>query len=285
MKGALDGRVCVVTGATSGIGLATAEGLAREGARLVLVGRDPERGRAALARLREAGGRDDARFVRGDLSSLQEVRRVADEIAAAEPRLDVLVNNAGIVNLRRQETVDGIEEVFAVNHLAYFLLTLRLLDRLRAAPAARIVNVASDAHHWGRLDLDDLEYRRRPFKTMEVYGSSKLCNVLFTRELARRLEGSRVTANALHPGAVGTRLATNNGLLGRLGMALARPFLRSPERGAETSIFLATAPEVADRSGRYFADRREKWPSRAAQDDEAAARLWEISERRTGHAA
>ncbi len=195
----------------------------------------------------------------------------------------MLLNNAGVIMLRREETVDGLETTLAVNHLTYFLLTVLLLDRLKESAPARVVNVASDAHAYaaGGLDWDDLG-SERGYSAMKVYGRSKLANILFTRELARRLEGSGVTANCLHPGFVGSNFAKNNGLLGRLGMNLLRPFARSNEKGAETAVYLCASPAVADLSGEYFFDRRPRHPKRYAQSDADARRLWEVSERLTG---
>lgn len=281
----MKGKVCIVTGASSGIGLETAVGLAARGARLVLPCRSAERGEAARRTIRQRTGRDDVSLIGCDLASQAGIRRAAAEILAAEPRIDVLVNNAGIVNLRREVTADGIEAVFAVNHLAYFLLTNLLLDRLRASGAARIVNVASDAHRFRGFDLGDLQFEHRRFGWAAAYGQSKLCNILFTRELAQRLEGSGVTANSLHPGAVATRLAQNNGGWAVALTRLLRPFFRSAEKGAETPLYLATSKEVEGVTGRYFSDCREARPSREAEDDAAARRLWEISLRLTGLAA
>ncbi len=278
----MKGKVCLVTGPSSGIGRETALGLAERGARVVLLCRDRARGEETLGAVRERAGRDDAALFLADLSSQAEIRRVAAEILSAEPRLDVLVNTAGIVNTSRNVTVDGIEEVFAVNHLGYFLLTELLLDRLRASGKARIVNVSSDAHKFRGFDLDDLQFERRKYGWSTAYGQSKLCNLLFTRELARRLEGTGVTVNALHPGAVSSRLAQNNGWWVVVITALARPFFRTAKKGAETSLYLATSPEVESVSGRYFSDCREARTSRAAEDDDVARRLWEISARLVG---
>lgn len=276
------GSVCVVTGASSGIGRATVLGLARRGPTLALVCRDPDRGetiRRDVASIPSAGA---VNLFLADLSSQREIRRLADELLARYPALHVLVNNAGVVNTQHTTTVDGIETVFAVNHLAYFLLTHLLLDRLCAAPRARIVNVASEAHKFAsRIELDDVGHQGR-YKPMRVYGHSKLANLLFTAELARRLAGTRVTANACHPGAVATQLGQNNGPLARLAIALVRPFFRSPERGAATSIYLASSPAVEGLSGRYFMDCREAMPAPQARDDEAAKRLWNLSLRMTG---
>jgi NAD(P)-dependent dehydrogenase (short-subunit alcohol dehydrogenase family) len=275
-------KTIVVTGATSGIGRATALGLAKLGSRLILVGRDAGRAEETVAEIRKATGRNDVEVVRGDFAQLAEVRRVADELLASTEAIHVLVNNAGVTMMKRTTTPDGFETTFAVNHLAYFLMTGLLLPRLRAAaPAARIVNVASDAHRWGALDLDDLQNERR-FKAMKVYGQSKTANLLFTRELARRLAGSGVTVNALHPGAVATRLGRGNGPLLDLVQRAIGLFMKSPEQGAATSIYLASAAALEGVSGRYFANQKEKQPAAHATDDATAKRLWQISEGLTG---
>jgi NAD(P)-dependent dehydrogenase (short-subunit alcohol dehydrogenase family) len=280
----LHDRVCLVTGATSGIGRATAFELARRGATLGLVARDRGRGEETLAAIRGETGSDRVRLFLADLSVQADIRRVAAELLAAYPAIHVLVNNAGVVNLRYSTTADGIETVFAVNHLAYFLLTNLLLARLRASAPARIVNVASEVHRIGKIDFDDLGHEHA-YKTMRVYGTSKLANLLFTYELARRLDGTGVTVNAVHPGAVATRLGQNNGRIATLLTRFLAPFFRSPERGAETSILLATAPELAAVSGRYFVNRREARSSRASHDAAAARRLWDVSAAMTGLAA
>ncbi len=272
----MTGRVCVVTGASSGIGRETVRALARMGATLALVCRDRGRGEATLA---EAG--DRAVLFLADLSSQAEVRRLAAALRDRYPAIHVLVNNAGVVNLRRSTTVDGIETVFAVNHLAYFLLTHLLLDRLRSSVPARIVNVASDAHRFGRIDLDDLGHARR-YRTMRVYGASKLANILFTYELARRLQGTGVTANCLHPGAVATRLGQNNGRVATLLTRALKPFFRTPEQGAATTVHLASSPAVEGVSGQYFVDCRAARSSRASYDETLACRLWDASAKLTG---
>jgi retinol dehydrogenase 12 len=271
-------RVCVVTGATSGIGEEIAVGLARQGARLALVGRSRERGEASLARARRDGGAAEAELFLADLSSKASVRDLAARLGERYPAIRVLVNNAGVVNLRRVVTEDGLETTFAVNHLAYFQLTLLLLDRLRSAAPARVVNVASDAHKFGALDFSDLQNERR-YRSMKVYGQSKSANILFTRELARRLAGSGVTVNCLHPGAVATRLGQQNGAFARLLTRALSPFFRSPARGAETAIWLATDPGLGDTSGGYFFDRKPLTPASHASDPAAAARLFEESAR------
>ena len=277
----MSGRVCVVTGASSGIGRATARALACLGATLAVVCRDRGRGEETVAALRTESGNAAVALFLADLSSQAEIRRLAAELSECYPAVHVLVNNAGVVNLRRSTTVDGIETVFAVNHLAYFLLTHLLLERLRGSAPARIVNVASDAHRFGTIDLDDLGHARR-YRAMRVYGSSKLANILFTYELARRLEGTRVTANCLHPGAVATRLGQNNGRLATALTKLLRPFFRTPEQGAATAIYLASSPAVEGVSGRYFVDCKEARSSRASYDTDLALRLWHASARLTG---
>ena len=274
----LAGRTIVMTGATSGIGLAAAVEFAARGARLVLVARNPARAEDAVASV--CGRRSDAavEIVRGDLASLHQVRTAATEVLARCPQIDVLVNNAGVVKLRREVTVDGYEATFAVNHLAYFLFTKLLLDRLRATPGARIVSTASEAHRFGGpLDLDDLMSERR-YWAFGVYGRSKLANILWTRELARHLAGSGVTANCFHPGGVATRLGQSDTGWTRVIGRLTRLFLRTPEEGAATGVWLASSPDLNGVSGRYFADEREKQPAKFARDDAAAKRLWDVSE-------
>jgi len=216
-----------------------------------------------------------------DLSSQAAIRRLAAELLARYPAIHVLINNAGVVNLRYSTTADGIETVFAVNHLAYFLLTSLLLDRLRRSAPARIVNVASEAHKFGRLDFADLGNQRR-YRGMRVYGQSKLANILFTYELARRLEGSGVTANSVHPGAVGTRLGQNNGRMATLLTKVLRPFFRTPEQGAATSLHVASSPALEGISGKYFLSCREARSSRVSYDRDVARRLWDVSARMTG---
>ncbi len=274
-------RVVVVTGATSGIGRAAALELARRGFALVLVARDAARAAATADEIARATGTRNVDVVLGDLARQQEVRLIAETLRARHPRIDVLLNNAGVVNLRYTTTPDGIETTFAVNHLAYFMLTLLLREALHAAPSARIVNVASDAHRWGRIDFDDLGNARR-YRSMRVYGQSKLCNILFTYELARRLAGSSVTANCLHPGAVATRLGQNNGRVATVLTKLLAPFFRSPEGGADTAVHLAASPEVQGTTGAYFANRRPARSSRITYDEAVQRRLWSASEDLTG---
>jgi NAD(P)-dependent dehydrogenase (short-subunit alcohol dehydrogenase family) len=277
----MEGRVCVVTGASSGIGYATALALARLGATLALVCRDPARGAEAAETVRRETGNPDVTVLLADLSSQRAIRALAPELLARYPAIHVLVNNAGVVNLRHSTTVDGIETVFAVNHLAYFLLTLLLLDRLKASGPARVVNVASEAHRFARtIDFDDLGHERR-YRGMRVYGHSKLANILFTYELARRLAGTDVTANCVHPGAVGTRLGQNNGRVATVLTKMLRPFFRTPEQGAATSVHVASSRTLDGVTGRYFKSCREARSSAASHDVEVARRLWEVSERMT----
>jgi NAD(P)-dependent dehydrogenase (short-subunit alcohol dehydrogenase family) len=277
----LEGRTCVVTGATSGIGKEVARGLARLGARVVVVGRSREKGEATVAEIRGETGNAGVSLALADLASLAEVRRLAAELLGAHPAIHVLVNNAGIVMTRRTLTPDGIETVFGVNHLAPFLLTNLLLDRLRASAPARIVNVASDAHRFAKLDWDDLQ-GETGWSFARRYGLSKLANILFTAELARRLEGSGVVASCLHPGGVATGLGTNNGWFARLVMTLGRPLLLTPAQGADTALWLASAPEAADAAGRYYVKRKVRAPSRLASDRAAQTRLWDLSARMAG---
>jgi NAD(P)-dependent dehydrogenase (short-subunit alcohol dehydrogenase family) len=281
MTWSLDGKTVLVTGPTAGIGRVTAIELAKRAREVVLLCRSREKGEALRAEIAATTGPDRASVLVCDLASLADVRRAAAEFLASARPLHVLVNNAGVVNLRRAVTVDGIETTFAVNHLGHFLLTNLLLDRLVASAPARIVNVASDAHHWGTIDFDDLEGERR-YRWMGIYGRSKLANVLFTRELARRLDGTGVTVNALHPGAIATQLGANNGWVAALLLPVIRPFMRTPEQGAATSIHLASAPEVSGVTGGYFADSRPKPGSAESRDMTIARRLWEVSARMTG---
>jgi retinol dehydrogenase 12 len=277
----IQNEVVVITGATSGIGRIAAEKLAGQGARIVMVARDRARAEETLKRLREAGPGAAHRVHYADLSLIAEVTKVGAEIAAAEPRIDVLVNNAGSMFGRRLLTAEGLERTFALNHMSYFVLTRCLRESLVAAAPARIVNTASNAHLRATLDFSDLQTKTGYVPTL-AYARSKLCNVLFTRELARRLAGTGVTANCLHPGFVATNFGQRDAGLFGWGMRLAMLFAARPEPGADTIVHLASSPAIANISGRYFYNSREIVPSPAAQDDAVAARLWRESEKIAG---
>jgi NAD(P)-dependent dehydrogenase (short-subunit alcohol dehydrogenase family) len=282
----MKGKTVVVTGANSGIGFETAAALGAMGARVLVTARNADKGRAAVAALGERiDGAGEAQLVVFDLADLSSVRRGAAEIMEQAPRLDVLVNNAGLILTERSETVDGYEATFATNHLGPFLLTNLLLPRLKASAPSRVVNVASTAHSAARkgLPFDDLQTTSR-YAGMRVYGESKLANVLFTVELARRLDGSGVTANSLHPGTVRTGYGADGdarGLLA-LGIKIGKPLFLSPAKGARTSVFLASSPDVEGVSGKYFVKCKEKKPRRQGQDVDAARRLWQVSDELVG---
>jgi retinol dehydrogenase-14 len=268
------GKRVLLTGATGGIGLAAARRLAAMGAELTLVGRSASRARQAVAAI----GRP-VDVLLADLSSQASVRQLAADVLTRYDRLDVLINNAGAIYRSRRLSVDGLELTWAVNHLAPFLLTSLLVERLISSAPARIITTSSAAHAGARIPYDDLQaehsYARFGYTR---YGQTKLANILFTVELARRLSGTGVTANCFHPGFVATAFNRNNGPLMRLGMLLATPFARRPDQGADTLVWLATSPQVNGVSGTYFVDRRPVQPSQAAQDVASAARLWQISE-------
>jgi NAD(P)-dependent dehydrogenase (short-subunit alcohol dehydrogenase family) len=273
----MKGKTVVITGGTSGIGEVAARQLAAIGARIVLIARDPLRVDGALDRIAGPNANVEIKVYYADLFSLAAVKRVAAEIAAAEPTIDVLINNAGALFETRETTVDGLERTFALNHMAYFVLTNGLLANLK--PGARIISTASDAHKMARLDFDDLQAEHN-YKGFRVYGTSKLCNILFTRELARRLEGTGITAVCLHPGFVATRFAANNdGLLGKTFAVLKKIAAISPEAGARTIIYLASAPKVDGRGGTYWYKCKPIAPTRAGRSNADAKRLWNISER------
>jgi retinol dehydrogenase 14 len=274
----MTGKVCLVTGANSGIGKVTATELARMGARVVMVCRDRRRGDAALAEVKQATGNEQAELMLCDLSSQADIRRFADEFKATHDRLDVLVNNAGVYMRKRTVTVDGIEATFAINHLGYFLLTNLLLDLLEQSAPSRIVSVSSDAHAHGHINFDDLQGIER-YGGVKAYCHSKLANILFTRELARQLAGTPVTANCLHPGAVATGIFRS---LPKIIEAIIKRVTLSPEKGAQTSIYLASLPTVEQVTGKYFVKCAEARPSAEAQNDEIAQRLWAESVRLTG---
>jgi retinol dehydrogenase 14 len=280
MAGQLRGKTAVVTGATSGIGRETALGLARRGADVVLVARDEAKGEATKREV-EAAGAGRAWLFLADLASLAQVRRLAADLITRLDRIDVLVNNAGALHATRKVTVDGLEMNFAVNHLAPFLLTNLLLPKLVASAPARVVTVASDAHRTGRIDWSDLQAEKH-FSVVSVYSRSKLCNVLFAAELARRLAGTGVTSNSLHPGSVATGFGRTEAGWVKTAFSALAPFFRSARKGARTSLYLAASSEVEGVTGRYFSDFCAVRPSRAARDEVAARRLWEVSARLAG---
>lgn len=280
--GMMQGKICLVTGATSGIGAVTAEALARLGAEVIVVGRDPNRCQATTGRIRAQTGNPKVHAIVADLSSLADVRRLASEFLARFDRLDVLVNNAGALFLERTETIDGFERTFALNHLSYFLLTNLLLDRLKASAPSRVVVVSSDAHRGASIHFDDLQARSR-FRGLRAYGQSKLANVLFAFELARRLDGTGVSVNALHPGVVRSSFFSSaEGMAWWVMRRLVSLIAISPEQGARTTIHLASAPEVEGISGQYFVKEKPVTPSAAARDEDVARRLWSVSEEMTG---
>ena len=277
----MKGKTVIVTGANSGIGKATATALAGAGARTLVTARNETSGRETVAEIRGSTGSDEVELVVFDLADLTSVRRGAAELLDRADRIDVLVNNAGLVLTKRAETKDGFEATFAINHLGPFLLTTLLLDRITASAPARIVDVSSTAHRSARrgLDFDDLQSNRR-YSGMKAYSQSKLANILFTTELARRLKGTGVTANAVHPGTVATGFARDGDTSGvvAFGVKLIKPFVLTPEKGARTSVYLASSPDVAEVTGGYFVKCRQAKPSAAARDEQAAARLWAVSE-------
>lgn len=270
----MQGKTVVITGATSGIGQVAAETLAKRGARVVFTARNEAKGEAMLDRLVRANPDAAHGWVQTDLSTIAAMKAAGEALAAKAPRIEVLINNAGAIFQRREVTADGLEMTFAVNHMAYFVVTEIL--RPLIPHGGRIVSTASTAHQYGRLDFDDLQSARN-YQSFRAYGLSKLCNILWTRELARRVTGARVTANCLHPGGVNTGFGDNvSGVLGAL-FGLGKRFMLTPEQGADTLIYLAASGDVADRTGGYWAKRALTQPSVSARDDNAAHRLWEVS--------
>ncbi len=282
MSGIMSGKVCLVTGATSGIGQVTARELAKMDATVIVVGRNRERCEATVADIKRRSASDKVEFMQADLSSQESIRDLAKTFTAKYDQLQVLVNNAGGIFGKRETTVDGLEMTFALDHLAYVLLTELLLPALERGAPARIVNVSSSAQAGGKINFDDLQGEKR-YSAWRAYNQAKLANVLFTYELARRLQGTGMTATCLHPGFVATGFAQNNsGPLQTLTKAGQRVFAISPEKGAETSIFLASSPLVEGVTGQYFAGKKPKKSSRRSYDEADARRLWEVSERLTG---
>ena len=278
----MKGKTVVLTGFTAGLGKAAASGLAEMGAKLYLVARNKDKATQAIREIQQRFPEAEIQLAVGDLASLADVRQVAEEFNATNERLDVLFNNAGIINQQRRTTIDGFEETFAVNHLSHFLLTNLLLDRLREGEPGRVVTTASGAHRFGgRIDFEDLQSNEN-YGTFPVYGRSKLANILFTRELARREAATGVTANCFHPGFVGSDFSKNNGRWARAMMALGAPFARSIQKGAETGIYLSSSDEIAQTTGGYFYDMKLKEPSADAIGAGDAKRLWEVSEQLVG---
>lgn len=276
----MDGKVCLVTGANSGVGMATARELARLGATVVMVARSRERAEPVLAEIRRATGNQKVELMIADLSSQQSIHSLAAAFKQKYDQLHVLVNNAGAIFQKRAVTVDGLEATFALNHLGYFLLTNLLLDLIKASAPARIISVSSGAHAMGSIQFDDLQSERK-YGAMRAYSQSKLANILFTVELARRLAGTGVTANCLHPGFVRSGFATETAG-SRALLAVLRPFTISPEQAAETPVYLATSAEVAGVTGKYFIKKRVARSTAASTDMAAARRLWQVSAALTG---
>jgi NAD(P)-dependent dehydrogenase (short-subunit alcohol dehydrogenase family) len=276
----MKGRVCMITGANSGIGKATALELAGMGMTLVMIARDQQKGELAMSEIRKQTGNDSIDLLLADLSSLQSVRDLAQRFQSKYPKLHVLINNAGLFNQRRHVTPDGYESTFAINYLAPFLLTNLLLDQLKSSAPSRIVNVSSVGHYNGHIDFDDLNMEKN-YGGWKAYQQSKLALVLFTRELARKLEGTGVTVNSVHPGTVATNIWSRP--MGPLGFIMAVPklFMTSPKKGAETVVYLASSPEAEKTSGEYWDKLRVKKSSEESYNEEVARRLWEVSAKLT----
>jgi len=274
-------KTCIITGATSGMGLATAVSLAGMGAKLALIGRNSEKGEAVVKSIIEKTQNPNIDFFKADLSSIADIKKLASVLKVRYPEINILINNAGAINPKKETTIDGFELTFAVNHLAYFLLTNLLLDNLKVAPKARIVSVASIASTYGKIYWDDLNFEKKKYEAFSAYAQSKLANIIFTYELANRLKGTNVTANCLHPGMVKTRFATGMNNYFGFFWKLMNPLLITAEKGAETAIFLASSPEVEGISGKYFKERREIKSPKLSYNIESQKRLWEISEKLT----
>jgi retinol dehydrogenase-14 len=275
------GKIVLITGANSGIGFEAAVRIARMGAHIVMVARDRQKAETAIVAARERSGSDKFSLMLCDMSSMSGVRRLAAEVLATIPRLDVLVNNAGSVNDARHITGEGLEQTFAANYVGHFLLTQLLLPLLKASAPSRIVNVSSMGHRQGTLDFDNLQFEKGGFSIMKAYGRSKLAQIVFTRELARRLTGTGVTVNSLHPGAVATRIWSHAPWFTRPVLAVAQLFMLTPEQGAERIVYLAASREVEGQTGGYYDKNTRVEPSALARDEAIAARLWEESVRLT----
>jgi retinol dehydrogenase 14 len=280
MENLLNGKTAIVTGASSGIGKVTALELAKAGAKVVMVCRPGSKAEAAFGEISNEAGKDNIELMKANLSNQSSIHGFAEEFKKTHGRLEILVNNAGIFLSDRELTADGLEQTFATNHLAYFLLTNLLLDMLKASAPARIVCVASEAERGGNIDFDDLQSERN-YSGMKAYSQSKLANILFTYELARRLNGTGVTANCLHPGLVNTGWGRGSRGLFKIGMKLAAPFMLTPEEGAKTSIYLASSPEVEGITGKYFIKCKPAESAPASHNEAAAKKLWEVSEKLT----
>jgi retinol dehydrogenase-14 len=281
----MEGKHCLVTGATGGIGLVAARELARQGASVTLVGRNPKKTQETVQALRQELGSQAIQGLVGDMSCMADARRVAREYAASNSRLDVLLNNAGAYFGTKMVTKDGYEMTFALNHLGYYALTRDLLELLKRSTPSRVVNVSSGAQAMGRLNFDDLQQEQR-FSGQQAYNNSKLANVMFTFELARKLQGTGVTATCLHPGVVATNFGKDNPTTFlKILIAVAGPFMLTPEQGADTAVWLASSPEADGMTGKYFVKRKERRVNKQAMDPAACARLWEISEQLVNKAA
>ena len=274
-------KICLITGATSGIGQAAAMALSKMSATVIVAGRSEERCQNTVAHIQQETGNFHVDYLLGDLSVQSHIRQMAKNFKSRYERLDVLVNNAGAINFFRKISADGIELTYALNHLAYFLLTNLLLDTLKASAPARIVNVASNSHYGQHLDFDNLELKRG-YNPLRAYGRSKLCNLYFTYELARKLEGTGVTVNAMHPGFVATNMGVNNGWLVKLFLPLIHRNSLTPEQGASTAVYLASSSDVEGVTGKFFVRERERVSDPVSYDEPAAKQLWEFSEAMTG---
>jgi NAD(P)-dependent dehydrogenase (short-subunit alcohol dehydrogenase family) len=275
----MTGKTCLITGGNSGIGKATALGLVRMGANVVIVSRSKEKGEAALAEIIAESGNRNVELMLADMSSQESIRRLASDFKAGHERLHLLVNNAGVYLTRRTATVDGFESTFAINHLGPFLLTNLLLDLLKASAPSRIVNITSDAHNGAKVNFEDLQGEKK-FSGWQAYGQSKLAMILFTHELAKRLDDTGVRVNSAHPGVVRTNFANNNGLV-TFGFRLMRPFFITPATAAKRILYVATSPDVDGVNGKYFTKMHEVKSSKESYEDDSAKRLWQTSEQLT----